>query len=75
MNKRLALVLISFIAFHSNSFAMEKKQEMAKAEQVKLTKLDFVKIAAASVGCTFFGMAAAMTYPQDLRINSFIVLI
>jgi hypothetical protein len=63
MKKILVLVLFGFLALNANLFSMEQKQEIVKPEKTQLTKMDWAKVVAASVGCAYFGWAALMMYP------------
>jgi hypothetical protein len=58
MKKMVALILLAFLAFNSSVDAMGKKQEPPRqAQQARLSKMDWAKVAAASGGAVFCAWA------------------
>jgi hypothetical protein len=66
MKKILALIILSALAINLNITAMQKKTEPAKRDQqTRLSKMDYAKIAAASVGALLCGWSALAAYPTS----------
>lgn len=79
MKRILAFIFLGFLTLNSNLFSMEKEQSTIKTpvKKQQLSKIDMVKVAAASLGCTLFTSMALLTYPtlQTLDNNKELSLI
>lgn len=64
MKKALVFIFLGFIASSARIFSMEKEEDSVKEDaKVEFSKLDGVKVTAASLGCLFFILAVVRTYP------------